>query len=336
MALPIVDISPFVGDGKEADRKSCSDQLMKAASEQGFFYITNHGVSEDLLTEAIAWSNRFFSLPLEAKKEIDVTLSRSCRGYQSLGTNVTKGRPDRHEGVDLYKDTEEPPDDFQGPTNMGRNQWLDESRHQSIRGFRDFWEKTYVPAMLNLGRRVMEAFSIGLGLPADYFLKFYDESFWVMRMIHYPWVLPEDLVPGELGCGVHTDYGCVTLLLSDDTRGCLQAQNLDGEWVTVEPLVQDGRRAFVVNLGDMLEKWTGGKVRATPHRVLPAILPVRGKTAKSGRISVPFFFEPNYDAVIKPLFPDSNSKQVESIVYGDHLLSKTSSNFSFQERSRYN
>ena len=169
--------------------------------------------------------------------------------------------------------------------------------------------------------QVMECFALALGLEDGHFREFYDDGFWGLRVIHYPPSNPEAGGSGkDLGCGVHTDYGCLTMINVDSTPGCLQAKNTHGEWVTVEP--RPG--ALTCNIGDMLARWTNGLYRSTPHRVLR---PGNG----ASRVSVPFFFEPNYQAEIAPLpeccaFTDQPPR-FPPIMYGDHLFSKTASNF---------
>jgi len=125
-----------------------------------------------------------------------------------------------------------------------------------------------------------------------------------------------------ISCGEHTDYGCLTILNQDSTRCALQVLRKDGEWVYANPIPG----AFVVNIGDMIETWTNGLYKATLHRVI--------NTMKNYRVSVPFFFEPNFDATVAPLpsccSPD-NPPKYPSVMYGDHLLSKVNSNFYFQK-----
>ena len=171
----------------------------------------------------------------------------------------------------------------------------------------------------------MRCMAVGLGLPKTYFDEYYDDSFWVLRVIHYPPTQPHSSSSSkskDLGCGVHTDYGCLTMIHAEDTPGCLQAMTTKGDWVTVEPVPG----AFVCNVGDMLARWTNGIYRSTPHRVLRPV----GRR----RISIPFFFEPNYTATIAPLSEcceeTGKPPKFAPIMYGDHLLSKTSTNFSLK------
>lgn len=116
----------------------------------------------------------------------------------------------------------------------------------------------------------------------DLFVRETSNSFWVLRAIGYPPLPPEQ---AGASCGAHTDYGCTTFLLADDTKGALQVLAKDGEtWVSADPM----EGAYVVNIGDMMERWTNGLWKSTVHRVF--------HTGGEYRVSVPFFFEPNWDA----------------------------------------
>jgi isopenicillin N synthase-like dioxygenase len=172
----------------------------------------------------------------------------------------------------------------------------------------------------------------------EVFLRHCEESFWVLRMINYP-PLPSTFSsstspstseddPSQFSCGAHTDYGCVTLLLTDPTPGALQVQLKDGTWLPADPV----RGAFVVNVGDMIERWTNGGWRSTLHRVIH-----RGAQDGQGRISVPFFFEPNFDALVKPLEKcvqrSGRERMHEGSTYGEHLLTKVFSNFYYSKRT---
>ena len=175
----------------------------------------------------------------------------------------------------------------------------------------------YAAAMTELGGRVMSAIAVGLDLGLDHFSSSaFAQPFWAMRAIHYP-AAEAPAAAEELGCGEHTDYGCLTLLI-EDSPGVLQARNRAGEWVTLRP--EPG--ALTVNVGDMLQRWTNGLFVSTPHRVL--------RPARS-RVSLPFFFEPSYDAVVEPLERcvelTGGGPKYGAVRYGDHLLAKTSVNF---------
>jgi len=182
--------------------------------------------------------------------------------------------------------------------------------------FKSLYE-SYVAQLLALGKSVMRAMGEAIGSPdPDVFVKATSESFWVMRAIGYP-----ALLPGGLGvsCGEHTDYGCTTFLLADDTPNALQVLSKTGEWLTANPLPH----AFVVNIGDMMEVWTNGLWKSTVHRVI--------HTGTQYRVSVPFFLEPGFETFVEPLEccveGPGGVSDYEGVVYGKHLVSKISGNF---------
>lgn len=153
--------------------------------------------------------------------------------------------------------------------------------------------------------------ALALGLPKTFFDKDFEDPMALLRLLHYAAVksIPEE---GLYAAGEHTDYGMITLLLTDGTPG-LQVQTKTGQWIDVAPR----KGAFVVNLGDMLERWSNGLFRSTPHRVL-----TQGETE---RYSVPFFYEPNFDAHVACLdvcCSQNNPPKFEPTTSGEHLLYK--------------
>jgi isopenicillin N synthase-like dioxygenase len=231
-------------------------------------------------------------------------------------------------------------------TCKGYNQWPSE---ETLPGFREanevYVDKMLVlasrplPAIPNkfnflsfqaLGNDVMRCMALSLELEETYFESFYNESFWVMRLIRYP---PTHSIPETkdgLGCGEHCDYGCLTFVNQpSDPEGCLEVQSVDGSWIPADNSacgVDDSDSVLVVNIGDMLSLWTNGLYKSTPHRV------VRPRPGAGERISVPFFFEPNYDALIEPL-PHLGEPKFGPKVYGEHLLAKNKSNFNLPPAS---
>ena len=304
MKVPLIDLSsgptPAVGAA-----------LRRACCETGFFQVTGHGVPKALTAGILREAASFFALPQESKDALSIRRSSSWRGYQRVHENVTGGRPDRHEALDYYSESrlaERPRGHF------GANPWPSE-----LPTFRPTVE-AYVGEMTRVGSTIMRAVAPGLELDEDHFAPFYDEPFWCLRAIHYPPAPAAARAEAEeLGCGTHTDYGCLTLVHADDTPGVLQAQTTHGEWITVEQVPG----AFTCNVGDMLARWTNGLFASTPHRVLPP--------PGVSRISVPFFFEPNYTALIEPIpqccSATGHGPRYTPIMYGDHLFAKTSTNF---------
>ena len=344
--LPIINVGALMTRvGCSSTKLVAARAIDRACRETGFFYVCNHGVDEVLRARVLELGRRFFELPQASKDAISIANSSSFRGYQRMGENVTQGLPDWHEGIDWFRDEEGQPlppgmDWFQ---LAGANQWPSEVE---VPGFRAAYG-AYVSCMLDLGGAVMRGVALGLGKEAHFFEPWYTRSFWVMRLIGYPTLSGGDGGGGGgggsgnggdgsgggggggggdatdggaqgIGCGAHTDYGCLTLLHADDTPGCLQVRTLGGQWSDA-PTVPG---AFLVNIGDMLQVWSAGQYRSTEHRVLH---PHDGY-----RVSVPFFFEPNADALITPVVQPAASAGTAApapIVYGEHLQRKVLNNF---------
>lgn len=356
--LPIIDISSFLDPNAAAEARQETAQALNAACvNYGFFYLTGHGVSTTKLDEIISLARQFFSLPLDEKNKIKrfdaggPEGGDGARGYQGLGENVTGGLQDMQEAIDFYADwprsqSEEGDKGMNGSgavkTLQGENLWP-----QQPRELKNVYEE-YIEQLKEVGRAVVHAMGVALDLgppstssspetndteseDEEIFLRACKDSFWVMRMINYP-PLTTPHNPSnpstdisQFSCGAHTDYGCVTLLLSDSTPGALQVQLKDGTWLDADPIPG----AFVVNIGDMIERWTNGMWKSTMHRVIH-----RGNRE---RISVPFFFEPGFDAEVKPLSScverSGRERMREGGSYGEHLLTKVFSNFYYSKRT---
>ncbi|KAH7018710.1 hypothetical protein B0J12DRAFT_775369, partial [Macrophomina phaseolina] len=335
--LPIIDISPFLatpnGPSAASARASTAAALSHACRTTGFFYLTNHGIPASTLARILDLARRFFR---EASDSDKAAIARrdagvvgggdGARGYQRIGENVTKGRRDWHEAVDLYEEWsaaivgggEGGEAGSKGPPYevlRGPNLW---PRHPAE--LREAYA-AYIEQVKGVGTAVVRAMgeALGLGQDAGVFVDATRRSFWVMRLIGYPGLPEGEGQQDGFSCGEHTDYGCVTLLLADDTPDALQIQRKDGSWVTANPIPG----AFVVNIGDMMERWTNGLWKSTNHRVIH-----RGANY---RVSVPFFFEPDFDARIKPLakcVSETDGKErYGEVIYGEHLLSKVKGNF---------
>jgi len=314
--LPIIDISPFLQEQRLKatnspippellqERQKVASQLNQACHEVGFLYLKGHGIEQRQMELVLEKAREFFSLPTEKKTQYPIDPD-TLRGYQKLGENVTRYKRDWHEAIDCYRDETNPDHPLKG-----LNQWPD-----TPSDFRTIFAE-YIDQLLVLGSIVMKIMAIGMGLPEEYFDRFIDKAFWGLRIIGYP-PLDSVAVGDGISCGEHCDYGCVTFLNPDSTKGALQVKNTAGRWIQADPIPG----AFIVNLGDMLKLWTNGYYQSTPHQVI--------HKGSNYRVSIPFFFEPNFDAVIEavPPFRGSDSKQ---IIYGNHLLAKVRNNFAFQ------
>lgn len=258
--------------------------LLRAACERhGFFYLTDHGVDVGLERELERVSAAFFALPAEVKARVSMTRGgRAWRGWFPLEGELTSGAPDLKEGI--YFGDELGPDDPRvkaGWPMHGANLFLDpelpELRSTVL---------AYVDSMRTLAHRVMRVMATSLELPADHFERALTaRPLSLFRIFHYPAPLPSQRE--SWGVGEHTDYGLLTLLKQDDCGG-LEVKTPTG-WIAAPPIPG----TFVCNLGDMLDRMTGGRYRSTPHRVRNA--------AGRSRYSWPFFFDPAFDAEVAPL-----------------------------------
>lgn len=214
---------------------------------------------------------------------------------------------DWHEAIDYYRPVPSslpPYAPIQGP-----NLWPSPSLYPT---FRPTFEP-YISALLNLGDAMMRAMSLALHPSPpreDLFLPFLRAPFWVMRILGYPPLSPIAAAAGGVSCGEHSDYGCTTFLLADSTKGALQVLAKDGSWINADPV--DG--AYVVNIGDMVEVWTNGLWKSTRHRVV--------HKGSGYRVSVPFFFEPDWDAlyVLFCLFSSHPPPLLQNMYYFANFL----------------
>lgn len=295
--IPVVDVSSLLpGAAGDARPEEAARLIGRACAEHGFFYARNHGIPAALVRRLQALGHAFFEQDEETKSR--AALNTDYRGYFRLGGELTGGRPDWKAG--LYFGAElgaGHPLPMHGP-----NVWPE------LPGLREAVEE-YMAAAASLGHSLMEGVALSLGLERDFFRReFTSEPFTPFRLFYYPC---DEAPPGTLGVGEHTDYGVLTLLLQDDSGG-LQVRARSGEWVDAPPV--DG--TLVVNIGDMLETWTSGRYRAAPHRVL--------KQERGNRLSAPFFFDPNFSCVVRPLgAPDG----APGIHYGEYIAGKVRDNF---------
>jgi isopenicillin N synthase-like dioxygenase len=315
--LPVIDMGPLRSGG--AGRAEVVAAISAACREHGFFYVVGHAVRAATLARLAAASARFFALPAADKLEIAMARAgRAWRGYFPVGGELTSGVPDIKEGI--YYGTElddEHPRVRAGVPLHGRN--LHPRRVPELRAAVD----DYMREATESAHSLMAAIAAGLGLPDDYFILNYTREPTVLfRIFNYP---PPSPPPSgcedSWGVGEHTDYGLLTLLAQDDVGG-LEVRTPRG-WISAPPVPG----ALVCNLGDMLDRLTGGWYRSTPHRV-------RNASGRS-RLAFPLFFDPDFDAEVRPLprlasgvDDDAASRWDRASVhafrgtYGEYLLNK--------------
>jgi isopenicillin N synthase-like dioxygenase len=275
--LPIVSLKGMALEHPAA--KACiAADLRAACLDKGFFYLVDHGVSPALIAAVIAQSKLFFDLPLAEKLAVEKSRSFCNRGYEPLQgqTLEADSPPDLKEGFYIGEDL--PLDDARVVArvfNQGPNQWPQGFSQAGLA----HWKATmgaYFRAMDELCVVIMRALALSLDLPEHHFAAFCTDPISTLRLLRYP-PQPVNPAPNEKGCGEHTDFGAITILLQDDAGG-LQVLDQAKGWVDAPPIAG----SYVVNLGDLIARWTNDRYRSTLHRVV--------NTSGRERYSVPFFF----------------------------------------------
>ncbi|MBL4665900.1 MAG: isopenicillin N synthase family oxygenase, partial [Sneathiella sp.] len=246
-------------------------------------YIKGHGIEKQQTERLYSAAREFFSLPEQIKQAVSIQKSDGYRGWSPIGSEkLEKGLPaDLKESFDVGDDR---PSDH--PDSKFGNPFYCANLYPETPGLRSATE-SYFGDLLSVALKIMQAMALALDQKQDFFDQYFDHSTSILRMLHY---LPAEHKshPDQPGAGAHTDYGCLTILSQDDVGG-LQIKHMNGQWIDAPPL--DG--CFVVNVGDMMCRWTNGEYKSTLHRVTGDL--------KSDRYSVPFFVEPNYDTVVQVL-----------------------------------
>jgi isopenicillin N synthase-like dioxygenase len=318
-AVPVIDISPYRG-AEAAARRALAAEVDRICREIGFMVITGHGVDPDLIAAVEDVSRTFFDLPLEEKMQIVRPAPDVTRGYMPMKAEVlVRSRGGTAQG-DLNESLMIGPVDvtdapyYTSPAagrHFAKNLWPERPS-----GLRQVYER-YYRVMDALAIDLMRLFALALDLPERYFDSSVDRSISRLRVRNYP-APAETPEPGQLRAGAHSDYGSLTILKTEDRPGGLQVLGKDGAWLDVPHLPG----CFVVNIGDMLARWTNDRWVSTLHRV---VNPPPDRVAESRRQSVVFFQNPNYDAVVSclPSCADgANQPKYPPTTAGGHLREK--------------
>jgi isopenicillin N synthase-like dioxygenase len=318
-AVPVLDISPC-RQGDPAGRRALAAEVDRTCREIGFMVISGHGVEPELIEEVDSLSRAFFDLPLEEKLRIARPAPDILRGYQPFKAEVLARSRGRDAAGDLNESLMIGPVDvsdtpyYTSPAagkHFAPNLWPDRPAE-----LRQAYER-YYRVMETLAIDLMRLFALALDLPEPYFDSSVDRSISRLRVRNYPAPLvpPE---PGQLRASAHSDYGSLTILKTEDRPGGLQVLGKGGDWLDVPH--RPG--CFVVNIGDMLARWTNDRWVSTLHRV---VNPPLERAAESRRQSIVYFQNPNYDAVVSclPSCADAaNPPKYQATTSGGHLREK--------------
>ncbi|KAF1319953.1 2og-fe alamin adenosyltransferase, partial [Globisporangium splendens] len=308
LSVPVLDIGALMACATDADvaamlanDSAMLSALRAAATDWGFFYIANHGVTPEQLVRFQRSMRDFFYLPKATKSCVSRTAD-NARGY--FDDELTKNKTDWKEGFDFAGRQEDGPADDAVYKRIGKdqNQWLDDA---TLPGFQSTMMQ-YFDSMEHLSRRILMLFAVALGEHVNFFDQFFhsnggdaskgavakDSNSSFLRLNHYP-VAPEP--EKTMGVYHHTDAGALTVLLQDDNVASLQVFHRETqEWYLIPPRPD----TFVINIGDMVQIWSNDKFMAPLHRVLA--------NGTSERFSAPFFYNPSYDANVQPVIVDAN------------------------------
>ncbi len=314
--IPCIDLTPsFFPEGRAA----VAAAIRRACETIGFFTIVGHGVPDSVVANLRSEARAFFALPDAVKQAAPQPLSRVSRGYmppkqRALGYSLgARTPPDWQEGFGIGPLDPAPAHLAGTPAAdffFAPNVWPADRL-----AFRLAFE-TYFRAMDALSVHVLRLFAVALGLEWEFFDDKVDHGASVLRAIWYP-PQPDAPEPGQLRAGEHSDYGTLTILKGEDVPGGLQVRLRDGGWVDVHPHPD----SFVCNIGDLMMRWTNDEWLSNVHRVAN---PPR-EAASVGRLSIPFFHNPNADALIACIsgfYGANKAAKHPPIVFGDYYLSK--------------
>jgi len=315
--VPIVDIAPFLY-GTAEERRALAELVDRTNREIGFLVITGHGFDLNLLDRWFATSKEFFEGETDNKRAVEAK-SGIQQGYHRLGQS----------GLAAKEGEKAPPDLREyfmiGQTDLSAPQFNNETARRfhnenvwpsNPASFREVGTE-YYREVEKLGALLMRIFAVALKLDENWFEDKIDHHFSIVSSIYYP-AQPTPPLPGQLRAGAHTDYGSLTILAPTDAPGGLQVKTHAGDWVDV-PYVSGG---FIINIGDMMQRWTNDRWLSNMHRV---VNPAVAATPPRPRQSIAFFLHPNHDATIECIptcVEDGIVPKHQPITAGDYMKEK--------------
>jgi len=306
LSPPVIDIGPLQAGDREG-QLAVAKALREACLTTGFFYIANHGIDTAEVNALFGRAKQFFEQPDAVKERVTMKNSLWNRGFDGIGNQSLDAATgfDRKESYFIGNDL--------GPDHplvkaktpyYGPNQWP-----EGLPGWRD-GVSGYFAAVEALSLRLMNGIALSLDMPWGHFDGSFHEHCSSLRLVHYP-PHPSAHPEREVGCGAHTDWGAITILAQDEVGG-LEIQLPNGNWVPARPIPG----TFIVNIGDMMQRWTNDLYVSTPHRVL-------NRTHRD-RYSAAYFFDPAYHTAVECLTTccdESRPARYPPITSGDHLAS---------------
>ncbi|KAL9595999.1 MAG: hypothetical protein Q9219_006083 [cf. Caloplaca sp. 3 TL-2023] len=323
-AHQLVSIAPLI-DAHSSSTVETAQALLDALVNSGFLYLTDAPISPSVLSRVFDLSAKFFERSREEKERLAWTTPKANRGFTKMGQEKVSLRLSKEE---VARDRDGEGEDQKESLEIGRdneegypNQWP-EGDEEFKQVMLDFFERCK-----RLHAIVMKGIAVALKLDPEFFADYVKQGDNTLRLLHYPSVAPQAFVGGRVRAGLHSDYGSITLLFQD-SRGGLQVERADGNFVDVTPI--DG--TIVMNAGDLLSRWSNGLIQSTRHRVVEPPLKVKGEGQGfyPPRYSIAYFCNPDFDKTIDALPGTWNSnmkKKWDPINSGDYLEQRLSSTY---------
>ena len=310
-SIPVIDVAPLATDDA-AGIGRVADALLAAAESIGFFYVKNHGLPQALIEEVDQTARKFFALPEDAKQALKP--ADRHRGFLSVGQAqmYQSTRVDLKEsfiwGIDIDADD---PDYVAGNRMLGPNHWPPQ-----LPAMRPLFNR-YFEATNACGRMLLRGFAVSLGVAADTFSQSFSKPVTRCAAVYYPPQSP-DAAEDQFGVAPHTDYGVITVLHQDPIGG-LEVRTRAGDWVIAAPIAG----TLVINVGDLLARWTNDRFQSTPHRVVN----------RSGRerLSIAAFVDPDYETLIAPTVAAGEVARYPATTCGEYILGRFDQSFAYRK-----
>lgn len=310
-AIPVIDFAG-VRSGDQAALKRVAGAIYSAFTDFGFFYLANHGIPQERIEAAVRAAANFFALPAEQKRRVNAV---NHRGYIGMGDAKMEGATlaDYKEnfvvGLELAADD---PTVLAGEKLRGPNRWPSDPAFRSA-------VYSYFEAVGDCGRDLLRAIALSLHQEPGFFEAKYTKPLQRLNIIHYP-PHPPNAAVDQFGVAAHTDYGCITLLWQDENGGLEVKDRTSGAWIAATPIPG----TLVINVGDLLERWSNKRFMSMPHRVVN----------RSGRerYSMATFFDPDFSALADPreFGVEGDAALFEPITAGAHILGRVQSSFAYR------
>jgi isopenicillin N synthase-like dioxygenase len=302
IAIPVIDLAP-ARQGNRHERRRVAEQMDAACREIGFFTITGHGVPDHIVDDLRRLAHAFFALPALQKLATRHPVAGTNRGYHPVGGETLAAANDEAAPPDLKEFFHVGPVEVKDhpyyTSAVGRQHFLPNIWPVTPDGFPQAATE-YYRTMSELIRFLMRLAALALDVDEGFFDDKIDRSIGTMRLNYYPaQAVPPR--PGQLRASAHTDYGGFTILSGEDVPGGLQVRTRQGQWIDVHTTPTN----FVVNIGDLLMRWTNDRWLSNLHRV---VNPPYGDGPSRPRLSIAFFNHPNYDVLIECLAPPGEAK----------------------------